>query len=61
MKRRAIVTQTKTGKYKGQWRFKLVGDNGEVVATSGTERYHNYGDAVKTIRKYFPGFDVETK
>lgn len=54
---KAELTQMKTGRSKGQWRFKLVGANGEPVEPTN-ERYHNRQDALDTLNKYFPGFEI---
>lgn len=33
----------------GQWRWRLKAANGEVVATSGGDGYHNKGDCADSI------------
>lgn len=54
---KAEVSQIKSGRNKGQWRFKLIGENGEPVEPTN-EKYHNYFDMMATISKYFPNFEV---
>lgn len=54
---KAIIKKTKSGEF----RFNLVGDNGEKIATS--ETYKTKQMATKTLTKCFPVFEVvdETK
>lgn len=52
---KAIIKQTKSK----QFRFNLVGNNGEKIATS--ETYTKKEKAVKTLSKYFPEFAIEFK
>lgn len=42
--------------FKERWYFRLVGNNGEVIAQS--EAYNSKQSAEKTLRQYFPGFEV---
>lgn len=53
---KAILKQVTHGKYKGQWRFILKGENGETVAHG--ETYHNKGDMLLTLSRYFPNFPI---
>lgn len=46
----------KKSKVTGQYRFKLVGANNEPVAQS--EPYKTKQAALKTLRKYFPTFEI---
>lgn len=43
---------------KGKFKFRLIGDNGEKVATSGRQAYERKGAALKTLAKYFPDFPI---
>lgn len=54
-KRYAILYDAK-GKTKGQFRFKLIGDNGEVVGVG--EAYTTKAMALKTLHQYHPAFPV---
>ena len=55
MKRYAHLKPTRNG----QFRFNLHGDNHEIIATS--EAYTSQAMAVKTLKKYFPSFRLESK
>ena len=55
----AILRTVTHGKYKGQHRFILKGDNGETIAHG--ETYHNKADMLDTLKKYFPLFIINTK
>lgn len=57
--RKVIITTVKSGKYKGQFRYKFIADNGEPL--SEKETYHNLQDCTDVLKKYFPGFKVEKK
>ena len=54
---KAIIKKSKNGEF----RFNLLGDNGEKIATS--EAYKTKQMAVKTLTNCFPAFEVvdETK
>jgi hypothetical protein len=54
----ALLIRNQRGSKARQWRFSLLGDNGEPVATSGSETYHNKADAEHTLAKYFPNFKI---
>lgn len=58
---KAIIKKIKKGRNKGQFRFVLKADNGENL--SQNEAYHNKGDILSVIAKYFGNFQVvdETK
>lgn len=43
--------------FKQEYRFRLLGNNGEVIAQS--EGYTSKQSATKTLRQYFPGFEVK--
>jgi uncharacterized protein YegP (UPF0339 family) len=43
--------------FQSRWYFRLVGNNGEIVAQS--EAYNSKQSAEKTLRMYFPSFDVK--
>lgn len=58
---KAIITQVSHGKRKGEFRFKLVGKNGEVIATSGSETYTQKHNVTEVLADYFPGFSVVDK
>ena len=34
----------------GQWHWNLHGDNGKIIATSGSEFYHNKAECLHAIR-----------
>jgi len=55
---KAIIKKVVRGKNKGQFRFLLIAKNGEPVAQSHPETYHNERDLLKTLRNYFPGFEI---
>lgn len=57
--RKVVIKRVTHGKNKGQFRFSLVGDNGEIVATSGSETYHNEKDILHTLDKYFSSFPMK--
>lgn len=41
-----------------EWYFTVVGDNGEPIAASGGESYPRKDDALDTIIKYWPGWNI---
>ncbi len=53
--RHAIITKIKSGKFKGQFKIKLVADNGRPL---GREIYTQKHNAVEVIEEYFPSFDI---
>lgn len=55
----AVIKQVSHGKKKGQFRFNLVADNGEIIATSETyTQKHNVTDV---LEKYFSTFKILDK
>lgn len=52
---KAVITLTRNREY----RFNLIGSNGEKIATS--ETYTRKAKAVKTLNNYFPSFLIEDK
>lgn len=50
---KAVIKKTKNKQY----RFNLIGDNGEKIATS--ETYTRRVKAIQTLNKYFPKFSIE--
>lgn len=56
--RKAEILKVKTGKLKGQFRFKLIAKNGKVIAQSYPETYHNKDDCESTLTKNFPDFKI---
>lgn len=53
----AIVKQVTRGKMKGQYRFVLKGDNGEIIATS--ETYTQEHNVLEVLYQYFPTFKIK--
>lgn len=49
---KAILKKTRNN----QFRFNLIGTNGEKIATS--ETYTRKAKAIQTLKKYFPGFKI---
>lgn len=58
---KVIITRVTHGKRKGEFRFKLVGKNGEVVATSGTETYTQKHNVIEVLEVYFFNFPIVDK
>ena len=58
---KAIITKVSHGRKKGEFRFKLVGKNGEVIATSGSETYTQKHNVTEVLADYFSNFTVEDK
>ena len=56
---KAIIIRVTKGKNKGQFRFKLVGFNGEAIAQSHPETYKNLVDCEATLDKYFSSFQKQ--
>jgi len=56
--RRAIIKRVNKGRNKGQFRFVLIGDNGEMVADSHPETYTAKAMCKKTLTKYFASFRI---
>lgn len=55
----AVIKKVSHGKRKGEFRFNLVGDNEEVIATSETyTQKHNVADV---LEKYFKDFKIVDK
>jgi uncharacterized protein YegP (UPF0339 family) len=52
---KAVIKRTRNKEF----RFNLIGDNGEKIATS--ETYTRKAKAIKTLSKYFPEFEVVFK
>lgn len=57
--RTATIRKVKSGKNKGQFKYKLTADNGEPL--NENEAYKNEKDCRKTLTKYFPGFKIEVQ
>ena len=45
---------------KHQWRWDLVAPNGEIVAGSAGDGYHNRRDCIRIWRLIFPWISVST-
>lgn len=56
-RRKAKIRQVKKGSRSGQWTFRLIGDNGEPVASTH-EWYKNSKDMIDMLMKYFPEFMI---
>lgn len=56
--KKCIIKKVAKGRNKGQWRFNLVANNGQVVCTSGSETYHNLVDLKATIANNFADFAI---
>jgi hypothetical protein len=54
---RAIIKKITHGRAKGQFKFKLVGDNGEDL--SQNESYTQKHNVTEVLVKYFPNFAIE--
>lgn len=59
--RKAIIKLVVKGNRAGDYRFVLIGDNGESVAHSGTETYTQKHNAISCIKEYFPSFEIVDK
>lgn len=55
----ALIKRVTHGKHKGEYRFVLVADNNEIVATS--ELYESKQACLKTVENLFPGFEIKDK
>ena len=53
---KAIIKKIKSGKFKDQFKFKLVADNGENL--SPQEKYTQKHNIQEVLNKYFPGFEI---
>lgn len=53
----AVIKKVTHGKKKGQYRFTLVGDNGEIVGV-GSEAYTQKHNVTEVITKYFAQFSI---
>jgi len=49
---KAVIKKTRNG----QWRFNLIANNGEKVATG--ETYTRKAKAIQTLKECFPKFDI---
>lgn len=54
---KAQIKPVKSGKAKGQFRFVLKGNNGEIIASS--ESYTQKHNVIDVLTLYFPGFTIE--
>ena len=59
--RTAEILTVKTGKLKGQFRFKLIAINGKVIAQSYPETYIVKKSCVDTLHNNFPDFVIVDK
>lgn len=57
----AIIKQVSKGKQKGQFRFVLKAENGQVVATSGSENYTQKHNLISTLESNFKEFTIIDK
>src|SRR5688572_7173005 len=57
--KKAVIKKVTHGKLKGQFRFLLVAENGEVVAVSHPETYTQKHSLLETLATNFPNFTVE--
>lgn len=57
---KAEIIKITRGKNKGQFRFILKAKNGEIVAHSHPETYTSIQMCKKTLKKYFPNFEIIT-
>jgi uncharacterized protein YegP (UPF0339 family) len=53
---KAIIKKVNKGKRVGQFKFKLVGDNGEDL--SQNESYTQKHNVMEVLTKYFPNFVI---
>lgn len=53
---KAVIKRVLKGKRKGEHRFVLKADNGEIIAVS--ETYKNKKDMVEMLQKYFYRFEI---
>lgn len=53
---KAIIKKVTKGKKAGQFRFKLVADNGEDL--SQNETYTQKHNVIEVLTKYFPNFVI---
>ena len=42
-----------------KWAWRVVADNGKVVATDGQQGYERSGDASAIFKKLFPGMELK--
>lgn len=59
--KKAIIKLVSKGKQKGQFRFVLLAENGEVIATSGSETYTQKHSCIETLESNFPNFTIIDK
>lgn len=57
--KKAIVKKVSHGKLKGQFRFLLKSENGQVIATS--ETYTQKHECLETLVNNFPQFEIVDK
>ncbi len=53
--RHAVITKIKKGKLKGQFKVKLVADNGRPLCREIYTQKHN---AIEMVEEYLPGFEI---
>lgn len=56
---KAKIKQISRGKEKGQFRFVIISSNNEPIAQSWPESYTTKQMCLKTVKKYFPDFEIE--
>lgn len=54
----AIIKKVSHGKLKGQYRFLLVAENGEIIAQSYPETYTQKHNAIEVLTDNFPDFEI---
>jgi uncharacterized protein YegP (UPF0339 family) len=57
--KRAIIKKVSKGRQKGEYRFLLIAENGEIIATS--ETYTAKHNVVDVIKAHFPEFTIVDK
>lgn len=55
---KAYIKKISKGKQVGKFRFVLKGNNGEVIATSGTQSYNQKQSCIQTLENCFPQFEI---
>jgi uncharacterized protein YegP (UPF0339 family) len=56
--KKAEITRVSRGKHKGEFKFQLIGGNGEPVAQSYPESYPAKQSCIKTLKNDFPDFEI---
>lgn len=56
---KAIIKRVTHGKQKGQFRFILVAENGEIIATG--KNYTQKHNIIELLEKYFSNFAIIDK